>query len=117
MIAKVLLHVPIVLSLVVLGAHFMRYGNEIGIICAIALLGLMFLRQPWVARLVQVALVLGALEWVRTLFNLVQMRAAMGEPATRMVIILGSVALVTLASALLFQTKTLQRVYGLDSIK
>ncbi|MDH3620681.1 MAG: hypothetical protein OER91_07310 [Gammaproteobacteria bacterium] len=108
-------YAPIVLSLLVLGAHFMRYGNEIGMICSIALLGLMFLRQPWVARLVQVALVLGALEWVRTLYELVQVRTALGEPATRMVIILGSVAVVTLVSALLFQSKTMKKVYRLDS--
>jgi len=79
------------------------------------LLGVMFLRQPWVARLVQVALVLGALEWVRTLYELVQVRTALGEPATRMVIILGSVAVVTLVSALLFQSKTMKKVYRLDS--
>lgn len=115
MIAKILLHIPIVLSLVVLGAHFMRYGYVIGVIGSVALIAILFLRQPWVARLVQVALVLGTLEWLRTLYSLVQVRAAMGEPATRMAVILGSVALVTLVSALLFQTRALQAVYRLDS--
>ncbi|RZV38056.1 MAG: hypothetical protein EX272_03620 [Chromatiales bacterium] len=116
MIAKVLLHIPIVLSFVVLGAHFLRYGHEIGVIGSLVLIALLFLRQPWVARLVQVALVLGALEWVRTLIGLMQVRAAMGESTTRMVIILGSVALVTLVSALLFQTRPLKKVYRLDSL-
>ena len=115
MIAKVLLHIPVVLSLTVLGAHFLRYGHEIGVIGSLVLIALLLLRHPWVARLVQVALVLGALEWVRTLFSLLQVRAAMGEPVTRMVIILGSVALVTLASAFLFQTRPLREVYRLDS--
>ena len=115
MIANILLHVPIVLSLAVLAAHFLRYDHAIGVIGSLVLIALLFLRQPWVARLVQVALVLGALEWVRTLFSLMQVRAAMGEPATRMVIILGSVALVTLVSALLFQTRSLKAVYGLDT--
>lgn len=115
MIARVLLHIPIVLSLAVLGAHFLRYGHAIGVIGSLALIALLFLRQPWVARLVQVALVLGALEWVRTLFSLMQVRAAMGEPVTRMVIILGSVALVTLVSALLFQTRPLKTVYRLNT--
>ena len=115
MLAKVFLHIPIVLSLAVLGAHFLRYGYDIGVIGSAVLIGLLFLRQPWVARLVQVALVLGTLEWARTLLSLLQVRAAMGEPATRMVIILGSVALVTLVSALLFQTRPLQKVYRLDS--
>ena len=115
MIARALLHIPIVVSLAVLGAHFLRYGYAIGVIGSLVLIALLFLRQPWVARLVQVALVLGALEWVRTLFSLVQVRAAMGEPATRMVIILGSVALVTLVSALLFQTRPLKTVYRLNT--
>jgi len=115
MIAKVLLHIPIVLSLVVLGAHFLRYGHDIGVIGSLALIVILLLRQPWVARLVQVGLVLGSLEWLRTLYSLVQVRAAMGEPAARMLVILGGVAFVTLVSALLFQTRPLQKVYRLDS--
>ena len=112
---KFLLHVPVVLSLLVLGAHFMRYGNNVGVAISLALVGLLLLRKAWVARLVQVALLLGALEWCLTLTRLVQMRAAMGEPATRMVIILGVVIVVTAASALLFQVRTMQRIYGLGA--
>ncbi len=115
MIAKVLLHVPIVLSVVVLAAHFLRYGNYIGVACSLALFALMFLRTAWATRVVQAALVLGALEWGWTLYRLAEMRAAMGESATRMTIIIGSVALVTLISAALFQTRALRSVYGLDS--
>lgn len=111
---KVLLFLPVILSLVVLGAHFMRYGNWIAVCGALVLLALLVVRQPWVARLMQVALVLGALEWVRTLYELAQMRAALGEPYTRMAIILGVIAAVTFCSALLFQSPVLKRVYGLD---
>lgn len=111
---KVLLYVPIVLSLAVLGAHFMRYGNSIGVSVTTLLIALLFVRRAWVARLTQVALILGALEWLRTLFDLVQMRIAMGEPYLRMVVILGIVALVTLGSALLFQAVTLRKIYCLD---
>lgn len=110
---KALLFVPVVLSLVVLAAHFMRYGNSIFTIGTLGLVALLFLRKPWVARLVQVALVLGALEWLRTLMSLVQMRAALDEPYTRMAIILAVVVVITLASALLFQTKTLGSIYQL----
>ena len=115
MMAKVLLHIPIVVSLAVLGAHFMRYDHVIGVAGSLALIAILLLRQSWVARLVQVALVLGALEWLRTLYSLAQVRAAMGEPSTRMVLILGSVALVTFVSALLFQTRPLKKVYRLDT--
>ena len=111
---KTLLYIPIVLSLIVLGAHFMRYGNSIGIAGSAVALALLFVRQPWVARLMQVVLVLGALEWVRTIVELVQVRAAMGEPYTRMIVILGIVVVVTAGSALLFQSKALKRIYGLN---
>jgi len=110
---KILLYTPIVLSLLVLGAHFLRYGSEVGVAASLVLIGLLFLRRPWVARLMQVALVLGALEWIHTLYELMQMRSAQGMPVTRMAIILGAVASVAAGSALLFQTKTMKRVYGL----
>ena len=111
---KILLYIPIVLSLVVLGAHFMRYGNAAGVYAAAALLGLLFLRQPWVARLVQLVLVLGAIEWLRTLYGLVELRVALQQPYARMAIILGVVALITFCSALLLQTKPLRAIYRLD---
>jgi hypothetical protein len=62
---------------------------------------------------VQIALVLGALEWVHTLIRLANIRAQLGIPGTRMAIILGVVAAFTLGSAMLFQVKRLGRVYGL----
>jgi hypothetical protein len=61
-----------------------------------------------------VVLSLGALEWVRTLYELAQVRAALGQPFTRMMIILGIVAAVTFCSALLFQSPALKKIYRLD---
>lgn len=110
---KVLVYVPVILSLVVLGAHFMRYGNTLAVVGVLLLIALLFVRLPWVARALQAALVLGALEWVHTIYGLVQVRAAQGEPFTRMVVILGIVTVVTACSALLFQTPTLKKIYGL----
>ena len=111
MIKKILIYIPIVLSLVVLGAHFMRYGNSLGMLGAAVLIVLLFVRQWWAARLIQAALVIGAVEWTHTLYEMATLRAAFGEPATRLVLILGTVIAVTLASALLFQTKELKRIY------
>lgn len=108
---KALLFIPIVFSLVVLGAHFLREGSEIGVVVSAVLMGLLVVRRTWVARVVQLALVFGAAEWLLTLYELASYRAMRGEPATRMVIILGSVAVVAVASALLFQTKTLKKTY------
>jgi len=110
---NVLLYIPIVLSFIVLGAHFMRYGSSFGTVGAAALIVLLFIRQPWVARLMQTALVLGAIQWVHTLYDLAQLRIAFGEPYTRLAVILGTVAAVTLCSALLFQSKELKKIYRL----
>ena len=109
---KVLLYVPIVLSLVVLGAHFMRDGSFVGVFGALLLIGLLFVRRSWIARLEQVMLTLGALEWLRTMYELAHIRALHGQPYGRMLVILGIVAAVTLCSALLFQSPTLKKIYG-----
>ncbi len=111
---KVALYIPIVLSLVVLGAHFMRYGNFIGVAAVVVLLGLLFVRRPFVARVLQLALIVGAAEWGYTLYRLAKFRAAMELPSTRMVLILGAVAAVTFFSALLFETAILRKTYGLE---
>ena len=109
---KVLFYGIVVLSLLVLGAHFLRYGNDIGLALSLAPITLLFVRKPWAARVVQVILVLGAVEWATTLVGLVQMRMAQGLPATRLAIILGTVIVVTAAAALLFETQTMKRIYG-----
>ena len=111
---KALLYIPIVLSLVILGAHFMRFGNLAGVFVFLGLIALLFVRRAWVARLMQVVLVLGALEWIRTLYELVQVRAALGQPFIRMTLILGVVVAVSFCSALLFQSPALKRIYRLD---
>ena len=111
---KALIYVPVVLSLVVLGAHFMRYGHSIGAVGSLLLIALLLVRRPWVARLMQVVLVLGALEWVRTLYELTQVRLTLGQPVTRMIVILGIVVVVTFCSSLLFQTPALKKIYRLD---
>ena len=111
---RVLAYLPIALSLVVLGAHFMRYGNTIGVIGSVVLIALLFIRRPWAARAMQVALVLAALEWLHTLYDLTQVRMALEQPFARMVVILGAVAAVTACSSLLFQLCPLKTIYGLD---
>jgi hypothetical protein len=109
---KILLYIPVVLSLLVLGAHFLRYGSSIGVLAVLLLLALLFLRRPWVARVMQIVLALGTLEWLRTMVEIANTRALLGQPYGRMLVILGIVAAVTLCSALVFQSRTLKAVYG-----
>ena len=102
---------PAVLSLWLLGAHFYRAGwMTVSVLCALLPLVLL-VRRRWVPRLFQVVLVLGTLEWGRTLYLLVQMRMVFDQPWGRMALILGAVAGFTALSALLFETRALRRRY------
>jgi len=103
---------PAILSLLVLGAHFLRAGNVVALALVFAALGVLAVRRPLAARTAQAALVLGAFEWVRTLVSLALLRAAMGEPMLRMILILAGVATFTLLSALAFQSDLLRRWYA-----
>jgi hypothetical protein len=112
---KPLFYSAIVLSLVVLGAHFMRYGNIIGMVISLLAIALLFVRALWAARAVQAVLVLGALEWARTLYTLASLRIAHEQPYARLAVILGVVILIAVLAALSFQTKTLRDRYKSSS--
>ncbi len=96
---------PVVLSLLILAAHFSRHGQPTLVVLSVALMGLLAVPRSWAARVLQVVLLLGAAEWVRTVIVLARIRAEHDLPATRMVIILVAVALLTAASALVFRTR------------
>lgn len=103
---------PIVISVVLLAAHWLRGGHLFLAVATLAMPFLLRIRRPWVPLLVQGLLVVGALEWVRTLMVLARGRALAGEPWTRMGVILGAVALFTLLSGLSLQGERVQRRYG-----
>jgi hypothetical protein len=103
---------PVVLSLLVLGAHFLRAGNPVLMALALVLMSLLVVPRTWAARVVQIALVLGAVEWTRTLIRIATQRAQEGEPYLRLAIILGGVALVTALSSLVFRTARLRSRYS-----
>ena len=103
--------IPVILSALMLAAHFSRAGNFVGIIASVAVLILLAIRKKWVARALQVLLVAGGFVWINTAWTIAKFRYAAGQPFGRMLIILGIVALFTIASALVFETKRLRRFY------
>ena len=109
--AVVLRLIPVILSSMLLAAHFSRTGSSVLSLAAIALPFLLLVRKPWAARTVQLALVLGGLEWLRAAWGYVQQRMALGEPWTRLLVILGVVALFTWASALVFRSSRLRPIW------
>lgn len=103
--------VPAVISFLLLAAHFLRGWNMLLVGICLVLPLLLFVKRRWAARLLQAALIVGALEWAATTFNLTMMRISQGADWERMAIILGAVTLWTGLSAALFQTKRLARRY------
>ena len=104
--------IPTFLSCLLLAAHFFFHDHLILVIASCALPLLLVPRRPWLTRLLQAMLIVGALEWVRTIFQIAAVRQAKGDNWHRMAIILGSVAAFTAISALLLFLPPLNRVYA-----
>jgi hypothetical protein len=102
------------LAFLVLGAHFFRSGNLPLVAVALVFLPLLFVPRRWAARTIQAGLVIGAMEWIRTLAAFAGQRRAMGLPYTRLAIILGGVALATAACLLVFRSERVTRSFGLE---
>src|SRR5262245_44107892 len=87
-------------ALSALAAHFVRAQSWLLAALCVGLIALLAVPRRWAVRVVQVVLIAGGLEWLRTLIGLVTTRMATEVPFTRLALILASVALVTCASAL-----------------
>ncbi len=109
---------PVFISFLLLAAHFLRAGQVVVSTVLLALLLLLFLPKTWVPRVIQLILLLGTFEWLRTLYTVAQVRIALDMPWMRMAIILGAVALFTMLSCLVFKSAALRKKYsGVESIE
>ncbi len=106
---------PVIVSAILMAAHLLWHGMIPLVVLSLAFPAILLIRRPWVVRVVQVALCLVACEWIRTAIWLAHRRLASGAPWTRMAVILGVVAIVTGASALVFRSPSLRRRYRLGS--
>jgi len=103
---SVLRALPVVLSALVLAAHFYRSRSLALVAVSLALPLLLLVGERWSARAAQAGMVLGALEWVRTLAFFAGQRMEDGRPWGRLAVILGIVAVLTALSALAVRVPT-----------
>ena len=103
---------PVLLSSLLLAAHFSRGDNTPLVVLSLVFPLILLVRKHWVVPTVQVLLVLGGLEWIRRVVELAGQREALGQPWTRMAVILGAVSAFTMASALVFRSAALKQRYG-----
>src|SRR4051794_20934220 len=98
-----LLHIPAVLSSLLLAAHFLHADQpRAAAVCTLLPLAMLF-QLRWITRLVQLILFTGTFVWLWTMTQLAAQFQEMGRPSTRMILILSCVAAFTAISAVLLQ--------------
>jgi hypothetical protein len=102
-------------ALVLLAAHLLHAGLTLLAAASLFLIGLLFVRRPWAARVLQLVLAVAAIEWIRTTIGLAQMRISHGQPYLRLALILGTVTVFTVLAAAAFQFPLLRGRFGLGS--
>ncbi len=106
-----LLLLPVILSILVLAAHFLRSGNFFAVAGLLALVPLLALRRSWVATVARSTLWLGSAVWVYTAIAIAADRIPLGEPWQRAALILGGVALLTVFSSFAFRSERVRAFY------
>jgi hypothetical protein len=95
--------VLVILSAVLIAAHFLRLGSLVLAVAGLAIPLLLLTRSKFASYILQALLVLAGAEWLRTLIAIAVRRHADAQPWIRMAVILGSVATVSFLAAYLVQ--------------
>lgn len=105
----VLALVLVILSALLVGAHFLRSAQYLGVAASLLVPLLLFFRSAWAVRVVQAGLLAAAGIWVATAAGTASMRMEAGQPWLRMAIILGAVAGVAVAGASMLQVPSVRQ--------
>ncbi|HZJ03550.1 MAG TPA: hypothetical protein VFE20_07780 [Thermoleophilia bacterium] len=111
-VVEIALLLPVLLACLLLVAHYLRSFQPQLMMPFLLLPLLLLVRRRWAARVVQVALLFGAFEWVTTALLLLGERRGLGEPYGRMLAILFGVAGFTLLTGALLEAPRLRRRYA-----
>jgi len=107
---------PLSLSAVLLAAHHFRVSETGLVLFWLLAPSALLLRRKWATRAVQFLLLIGALIWIDTARSIIQVRQLTGQSWTNVAIILGSVSLLAIASALILNTSKLRNFFLVESI-
>jgi len=100
-----------VIAALLLAAHFMREGNYIFMMLCLAVPLFFLFKKRWVLIFLQLAAYVGGLTWIMITVDFVRERMYLGEPWRRLVMILGPVAVVTIVSGLLLNSRVMKERY------
>jgi peptidoglycan biosynthesis protein MviN/MurJ (putative lipid II flippase) len=102
---------PVILSFLLVAAHFSRADQTIPAIVALIFPLLLLIRKRIIIRLFQVVLILAGAEWIRAMLGYIEVRKTLGDDYIRLAVILSVVAIYTAASGLFLQNKKILDIY------
>ncbi|MEZ6854953.1 4Fe-4S binding protein [Halodesulfovibrio aestuarii] len=94
-----------VLGLLLLAAHFFRFGDMGLAVAIVAMSGLVFTRFGWARFVCSATLFISSFLWVQTGIDFVQIRMAVGQPWMRLVMIMVGVCAFSLLGAWILTTE------------
>jgi hypothetical protein len=103
--------IPLILSAVLLAAHFLRSFNLIPMLFCLFTPFLLLIKKRWVLYVLQSLTVVSALIWMVALYVIIQERISEGRSWTASAIILGVVAAFTLFSGWLLNSPKVKDNY------
>jgi len=109
--------IPLVISCLFLGAHFLRSGSFIFSLLCLLMPFLLLIKKRWILYLIQIFIYIGGGIWLNTAIFLMRKRLTMGLPWHKPVIILGAIAVFTVLSGLLLNLKGVKEKYPANTHK
>jgi len=107
----------VVVACWILAAHFLRSFDIVFMLFFLFLPLLLSVRSAWAVRVVQVALAFGVFEWIAATARFLADRRATGEPAGRLLLIMGAVILFTVIAAVTLESAGPRARYGLRTAR
>src|SRR4051812_24806863 len=101
----VLISIPAVLCFLTLGAHFLRQGSWVLTLLCVCFCALLFFRDRRIVWIVQGILVVAAIEWLFTAYDVVLKDQQIGKPWVRGAVILLGVMVFNLVAAMLLKLR------------
>ena len=101
----------IIISSLMLGAHFMRDSNPLLTLVYFVAPFFLLIKRRWSLIALQALAYIGGGVWISTIIVIAQRRIAFGEPWSRMAYILGAIALFTILSGLLLNSQKVKEKY------
>lgn len=97
-----------VLAALLIAAHFLRFGNLLGVAICLAAPLLFLARRRWSLLLLEGLAYVAAIIWLWTAWQIAMERSPFGQPWLRAALILGAVAAVSALAGGLLRSKAMQ---------